>query len=55
MTLHLVDVEYAVCGPRDAGGPIEVFDLRVSPPALLDDIGDIGSENLRTRLQDLVI
>jgi hypothetical protein len=55
VTLHLVDVEYAVCGPRDAGGPIEVFDLRVSPPVLIDDIDDIRNEALRTRLQDLVI
>jgi len=55
VTLHLVDVEYVVCGPRAQGGPIEVFDLRVSPPALLDDFGDIGNERLRTRLQDIVI
>ena len=55
VTLHLIDVEYVVCGPRDAGGPIEIFDLRVSPPALVDDIDDIGNERLRTRLQDIVI
>ena len=55
VTLHLIDVEFVVCGPRDLGGPIEVFDLRVSPPALVDDIDDIGNENLRTRLQDIVI
>ena len=55
VTLHLIDVEFVVCGPRVAGTPFEVFDLRVSPPALLDDIDDIGNARLRTRLQDIVI
>jgi hypothetical protein len=55
VTLHLIDVEFVVCGPRVEGGPIEVFNLRVSPPVLLDDIDDIGHEGLRTRLQDIVI
>jgi len=55
VTLHLIDVEYVVCGPRVAGGPIEVFDLRVSPPELIDSIDDVGNARLRTRLLDIVI
>lgn len=54
VTLHLVDVEYALCGSR-AGGAIEIFDLRASPPVLLDDLTDIGNERLRTRLQEIVL
>jgi hypothetical protein len=53
VTLHLVNVQYAVCAVRD-GGAIEVFDLRVSPPALIA-IDDIGNDRLRTRLQDIVL
>lgn len=53
VTLHLVDVEYAICAVRE-GGSIEVFDLRVSPPAVIG-IDDIDRERLRRRLQDIVI
>jgi Ca2+-binding RTX toxin-like protein len=53
VTLHLIDVEYAICGSR-AGGAIEVFDLRVSPPLLID-LEDIENPRLLTRLQDIVI
>jgi hypothetical protein len=54
VTLHLIDVEYAVCGPRVAGGPLEVFDLRVSPPLPID-LEDIENPRLLTRLQDIVL
>ena len=53
VTLHLIDVEYAVCAVRE-GGEIEVFDLRVSPPVIID-IEDIENERLRTRLEDIVL
>jgi hypothetical protein len=53
VTLHLVGVEYAVCAVRE-GGAIEVFDLRVSPPAIIS-IDDITNARLRTRLQDIVL
>jgi hypothetical protein len=52
VTMHLVDVEYAVCAVRE-GGAIEVFDLRVSPPNVIG-IDDIGNRRLR-RLQDPVL
>jgi hypothetical protein len=53
VTLHLVDVEFAVCAVRD-GGAIEVFDLGVSPPAVID-IEDIGNTRLRRQLQAIVL
>ena len=52
VTLHLIDVEYAVCATRE-GGAIEVFDLRVSPPEIIA-IEDIGSDGLRRRLRQIV-
>lgn len=52
VTLHLVDVEYAVCAVRE-GGAIEVFDLQVSPPAVIG-IHDIANITLRERLQQIV-
>jgi hypothetical protein len=53
VTLHLVDVEFAVCAVRE-GGAIEVFDLRVSPPAVIG-IDDIGDARLRRQLQEIVL
>jgi hypothetical protein len=53
VTLHLIDVEYAICGSRE-GGAIEVFDLRVSPPLLID-LEQIENPRLLTRLQDIVV
>ncbi len=53
VTLHLVDVEFAVCAVRE-GGAIEVFDLGVSPPAVID-IEDIGNTRLRRQLQEIVL
>ncbi len=53
VTMHLIDVEYAVCAVR-AGGAIEVFDLRVSPPDVIG-IDDIGNSKLRRRLQAIVL
>ena len=53
VTLHLVNVQYAVCAVRD-GGAIEVFDLGVSPPAVID-IEDIGNTRLRRQLQAIVL
>jgi hypothetical protein len=53
VTLHLVDVEFAVCAMRE-GGAIEVFDLRVSPPAVIA-IEDIGNTRLRRQLQEIVL
>jgi hypothetical protein len=52
VTLHLVDVEFVVCAVRE-GGAIEVFDLRASPPAVID-IEDIGNTRLRRQLQEIV-
>ena len=52
VTLHLVDVEYAVCAVRE-GGAIEVFDLRASPPAVIGR-RDISSSKLRKGLQPIV-
>jgi hypothetical protein len=53
VTLHLIDVEFVVCAVRE-GGAIEVFDLSVSPPAVID-IEDIGSGRLRRQLQGIVL
>jgi hypothetical protein len=53
VTLHLVGVEYAVCAVRE-GGAIEVFDLRVSPPAVIG-IDEVGSRRLRKQLRDIVL
>jgi hypothetical protein len=53
VTLHLVDVEFVVCAVRE-GGAIEVFDLSVSPPAVIA-IEDIGNTRLRRQLQEIVL
>ncbi len=52
VTLHLKDVEVLVCTNRD-GGEVELVDLTVSPPALIDwkDL----AQSLRKRLEALVL
>ena len=52
LTLHLVDVEYAVCAMLE-GGTIEVPDPRVSPPGAIG-VRDIANSEVRKRLQEIV-
>lgn len=52
VTLHLKDVEFLVCTSRD-GGFVDVLDLRVAPPQLID-VSDIPNSKLRNRLEAII-